>query len=253
MKVLLSRDSVSAGDDCERHDKALSFPASASLQQIFSEVLRSGYLPHIAGGKATWSAFAQEPLAVLAQEWSEFRPFLHFQLLDEQLRREGSKVHIHFNYHAQIDPDLVHRVLWRIQIRPAWTMKDEVAYYREGLVGSSADSAWHSLVDLGPAALDELHHALRWTTDLHLRRALLSVIVAIRRPESASLFGSLLRDKDTEIWRSALDGLVTLGTDEAARILESARTTPDEERRLWIEEALGQLRNGPFSPPPREG
>ena len=128
-------------------------------------------------------------------------------------------------------------------------LQEQVDYWLTRMAGPDANSAWHGLVELGPAALDEIRIAFAATLDRQLRRALLTVIVELRQPASAAFFGSLLRDDDTVIWRSALDGLVTLGTDEAARILESARTTADEERRRWIEEALGQLRNGPFSAP----
>jgi len=129
-------------------------------------------------------------------------------------------------------------------------VQQQVDYWVTRLSGPDASSAWHGLVELGPTALDEIRIAFAATLDRHLRRKLLTVIVELRQPESAAFFRSLLRDYDTEIWRSALDGLVTLGTDEAARILENARATADEERSRWFDEALAQIRNGPFSPPP---
>lgn len=123
-------------------------------------------------------------------------------------------------------------------------LREQVDHWVTRLAGPDSRSAWHGLVELGPAALEEVRIAFAATRDRHLRRALLTVIVELRQSESAAFFGSLLGDADTELWRSALDGLVTLGTDEAARILESVRGKVDEERLRWIEEALGQMRDG---------
>jgi len=108
MRIILSRESVCAGDDVDApHSKTISLPTDMPILEVLSVISKSGYLARIAGGKATWSAVSNVPLAVFAQQWSEPRalPAAHSQL--EQMNFRDSTLKIHFIYHAQREPETV--------------------------------------------------------------------------------------------------------------------------------------------------
>ena len=72
MKIHLTRDSVCAGDDVDApHTRTMSFADEMPLDSVVDEISRSGYLASIVGGKATWSVVAGQPIAVIAQQWSQ--------------------------------------------------------------------------------------------------------------------------------------------------------------------------------------
>jgi hypothetical protein len=84
-------------------------------------VARSGYLASIEGGKATWSAASNIPLAVIAQQWSDPKPLPGLPFAARRLDVRGDTLRIHFSYHAQQDPDVVYEVLSRLdpwEVRP---------------------------------------------------------------------------------------------------------------------------------------
>jgi hypothetical protein len=76
-------------------------------------IQRSGYLPRIAGGKATWSIASNIPVAVLAQQWTEPRVFTH---APGELDASEGVLRLHFNYHAQMDPQVAYETLWGLQL-----------------------------------------------------------------------------------------------------------------------------------------
>ena len=108
MKVYISRGSVAAGDDVDAPNaKSLSVPDGTELVEIIKGIVQSGYLPSIAGGHATWSVTSNTVLAVVAQQWSEPRMFMARQ---EDLDYEQGTLRLYFNYHAQVDPEVVFKV-----------------------------------------------------------------------------------------------------------------------------------------------
>ena len=115
MDILITRDSVAAGDDIEApHERTLSFPDGMSLEEIIGKVSSSGYLASITGGKATWSVVSRAPLAVVAQQWSKPRLLVWRPQSISALRSKHGIPHLHFNYHAQQDPEVVCEVLMRL-------------------------------------------------------------------------------------------------------------------------------------------
>lgn len=117
MKIRVTRDSVAAGDDMDApHTKIISLSDSAAVEDMISAICASGYLATIQGGKATWSVVSGFPIAVVAQQWQNPR-FLPCQPLDtSKLQFKDGVVGIHFNYHAQQDPDVVFEVLKRCRL-----------------------------------------------------------------------------------------------------------------------------------------
>ncbi len=119
MNVYLSRDSVCAGDDVDApHAKQIVVADGTSIEDILSNVSHSGYLPSIAGGKATWSASSNVPLGVVAQEWA--KPKLFFRIFEDLLDIEDKTLRIHFSYHVQIDPGVVYEVLRGLTLKAMW-------------------------------------------------------------------------------------------------------------------------------------
>ena len=51
----------------------------------------------------------------------------------------------------------------------------------------------------------------------------------------------LLHDRDAEIWKAALDSLVTIGGQAVRDALAAAEMMATEERRAWITEAVQQV------------
>jgi hypothetical protein len=116
MKIYASRDSVSAGDDVEApHSSEFSLRTGISLKEALAEI-QSKYLPKISGGIASWSVASNIPVAVLAQQWKEPRMLL---LLPEEIKELDSKngvLRLHFNYHAQLEPEHVLEVLRHVRL-----------------------------------------------------------------------------------------------------------------------------------------
>lgn len=108
MRLIVTRDSVAAGDDVDApHRLELEFSNEQSIFDALRHVLQLNYLPPICGGEATWSAVSSISVAVLAQQWPNLKPLVRptVALPDLDVRADG--LHLHFNYHAQMDPDIV--------------------------------------------------------------------------------------------------------------------------------------------------
>ena len=101
-----------AGDDCDApHQQRFDSPDSKSLEELLTAVIKSGYLPAISGGCATWSVKSTMHIAVIAQQWTEPKMLFLLQKDLAKLDREAGVLKLHFNYHAQIDPEIVLQVL----------------------------------------------------------------------------------------------------------------------------------------------
>ncbi|HPA70821.1 MAG TPA: hypothetical protein PKY31_01040 [Spirochaetota bacterium] len=112
-KITVTRDSVCAADDVDApHVKTVSIGDDWSIEEILSRIIPS-YLPLISGGKATWSVAADNPIAVMAQEWGKPRLLCLPEYPFHDTPGFVKITSLHFNYHAQDDPDTVFRVLRR--------------------------------------------------------------------------------------------------------------------------------------------
>jgi len=106
-RILLSRDSVSMGDDSRDNRLEIEIDENWQISEILAEILRINYLPKIMFGKATWGVAYLQPVAVIAQEWEEPKlirgEFFSYESKDFD--------RLHFTYFAQKDPDLVYEIL----------------------------------------------------------------------------------------------------------------------------------------------
>jgi len=115
MQVIAIRQDVHAGDDPQ--PLAFDISDTAAPEEILRRAADRSWLPSIQSGRATWSIASNELLAVFAYEWPDLK-FL--PQLPERMRaaeRWAGALRLMFNYHSQIDPELVYRVLWGLQLR----------------------------------------------------------------------------------------------------------------------------------------
>ena len=116
--------------------------------------------------------------------------------------------------------------------------------------------AFHRLIELGPTALPYLQARFEQSSDAALRAELVEIAYQQRTAEALPLLAKALKDPSARVWKTALDGLVSLASDEAVQLLEEALRLPlarsdAEEYRAWVQEALDQARQARSVAPPK--
>jgi len=107
----LTRESVSMADDAFDHTIIIEIDRNWKISEILTHILKLQFLPKINGGKATWSVATNKPIAVIAQQWE-----LPELICEEDYPNKDTKAYmpaerLHFNYHAQQQPEIVLSVL----------------------------------------------------------------------------------------------------------------------------------------------
>lgn len=116
MKIVTTRDSVAMGDDVDApHERNFSFREPTSVEEAIDQIVNSGYLANVQGG-ATWSVVSNVPVSVVAQAWDRSRAVSWQPQKLTSLKVDDGCVRLHFNYHAQIDPEIVLEVLKRLKL-----------------------------------------------------------------------------------------------------------------------------------------
>ena len=127
MRLVLTRDSVAAGDDIDApHERALAdIPPVATLdglERLIRQVVGGNYLASVAG-RATWAAFSNLPLAVYSNLAEQPRMiWLTDRDVTDRLNVRDGTLRMHFVYLAMVDPDTAFDVLR--SIRSAWQESD---------------------------------------------------------------------------------------------------------------------------------
>ena len=118
MRIYATRGSVAAGDDADApHARHFDFPEGTSLEDALAQIQAARYLPGIAGGQASWSAASHRPVAVLAQQWDRPRLLVPWPAGSQALDWQNGTLRLHFNYHAQVEPETIYRVFWGYQLK----------------------------------------------------------------------------------------------------------------------------------------
>lgn len=116
-KIILTRDSVAAGDDGDApHYQTIEIGVDDKIEAILNAISDLCYLPQISGDKATWSVASNEPLAIIAQEWIAPKLICMSEYPHPGTRAFYNIERLHFNYHAQDDPETAFKILWRFRI-----------------------------------------------------------------------------------------------------------------------------------------
>jgi hypothetical protein len=83
--------------------------------------------------------------------------------------------------------------------------------------------------------------AFHATDDLQRKVALLSIVKEYRTPHASQFLATVLASRDDQLWKLALDGLVTVGGETAREVLNDALGTLGPQKREWVMEALQQI------------
>lgn len=75
--IQITRDSVCAGDDCDApHLRQMEVSEMMPLKFLIQDILESGYLAKISGGRATWLIEIGEPVGLVTQQWKDTHFFV---------------------------------------------------------------------------------------------------------------------------------------------------------------------------------
>jgi hypothetical protein len=121
----------------------------------------------------------------------------------------------------------------------------EVEYYLDMARKGDATTAFHGLLDLTGDPFPALREAFRAESDWVVRALIVSVITPLKRPEVVEFLGTALNDPHPEVWKMALDGLVSNASTASLRIVEQAKegaVSDAPERLAWIPEAIEQIK-----------
>lgn len=104
------------GDDIDApHEQHFTFPDQMPVEGVIENIVTSGYLAKVQGG-ATWSVVSGFPISVVAQRWEKPRAVGWQAVKLSSLQTNNGLVGLHFNYHAQLDPEIVLEVLKSLKL-----------------------------------------------------------------------------------------------------------------------------------------
>jgi HEAT repeat protein len=110
------------------------------------------------------------------------------------------------------------------------------------------DRAFFALLHTRTGLQSALEDAFRLEKDAHVRAFLVKVLWEQRDPAVLSLLASALGDRNAEVWKEALNGLVTLASPHSLEILGDALRQPISGRAeqdkfgSWVSEAIDQIK-----------
>ena len=118
-------------------------------------------------------------------------------------------------------------------------------------MGPRAEDAYHSLVELDDSYLPELMEAFKQEPRPQIQAVLVEIIWQHRSAETLPFLQELLGHYHSDVWKTALDGIVAINhpqgiqilADERAR-LQAFNNKTARERLEWIDEAYEQLQDG---------
>lgn len=106
IELIVTRDSVCAGDDCDAPHKARFFIDEVTPISNLVSYLRENYpLSSVYGGHLTWTLKSGSKIAMFSEGWSD----LHFLVPEEASCRsyasEDKALHVHFDYQWGVYPN----------------------------------------------------------------------------------------------------------------------------------------------------
>ena len=119
------------------------------------------------------------------------------------------------------------------------TAKEIVDHYIDEYCEGRCDNAFHGLIDLNPELIPELIEAYDSSDDPELKVFVIKVISEFRKESALCFLRRALRHNEVPIWKSALDGLAMVESQESVDAMEHVLTSvADAGKRAWIQEAL---------------
>ena len=129
------------------------------------------------------------------------------------------------------------------------TLQAAVDHYLGVLRNGDFETAFHGLRGLDPAIVPLLIVAYRIESTAQVRNGILRIVSEFRTPASLPILNDAVRDRSATIWKTALDGFVSLASAEAASALElvlreeTDSVNPNSEYLEWVREALNQVQD----------
>lgn len=122
----------------------------------------------------------------------------------------------------------------------------KIRSYLEEFKNGDSESALCALTNLSHDVLPELISTFKKEQDKKVRVFLIETIWQHRQESVIPFLAEILHDSEPDVWKEALDGLVTLASPQAIEALRSARKRQfkhdkdAKEFREWIDEAIEQ-------------
>jgi hypothetical protein len=122
------------------------------------------------------------------------------------------------------------------------TVTPQVAEHLQQFRKGDREKAFFGLLEMDHRILPELMAAFPSERDSQVRAFLVEVIWQHRQPSAVSFLGEAVHDSAPEVWKQAIDGLVTLASPAALAVLRAAKTKrPNSDGfHHWIDEAIDQ-------------
>jgi HEAT repeat protein len=106
------------------------------------------------------------------------------------------------------------------------------------------ETAFFGLIDLGNDTVRRLQDAYHVEPDPAIRALILRVLLQYRDPDSVDFLAVALKDPNNEVWKLALDLLVTLASAKSRKVLEAELEHAIEGKsdyHAWLKEAISQI------------
>ena len=125
---------------------------------------------------------------------------------------------------------------------------DMIAHYLHQFRQSKSEDAFFALIHLDESQVPNLINAYRDETNADIQALLVEIISHYKQPTSLGLLTNALQSPNPQVWKNALDGIVSIGGQASIQVLEEEKQRllvekHFSERLEWIEEALQQIRD----------
>jgi hypothetical protein len=99
INLAVSRSSVCAGDDVDApHSRSVALSDMMPIKFVIQDILDSGYLAKISGGRATWIVELGLPVAVATQQWAKPRYLTNPDFPISEFISDSELKGLHFKY-----------------------------------------------------------------------------------------------------------------------------------------------------------
>jgi HEAT repeat protein len=120
----------------------------------------------------------------------------------------------------------------------------QIASYLAKLDGPESGDVWFRLLEYGSAAVPSLEEALRAASSPRVKAQIVELLWQTREPLVVGSLAEALNDPAPEVWKAALDGLVSIRDASASRVLRETLVASERGAHHvpadWLREALEQ-------------
>jgi len=120
------------------------------------------------------------------------------------------------------------------------TLEEQVFDYISALRGTDHESAHRRLIELGPQVIPLVTTYFRQERDVSVRAILVNIASQANSANAIPFLTEALDDVEPNVWKEALDGLVSLGGRDALDVIRQTRRRAPEKAE-WLGEAIDQI------------